>query len=914
MKKILFILMLTMTVGAMAQNAPDYKEQYTKLHKAYVKDPDDVANLVALARFYSQPDNPQYDIAQSARHIHRAETLISYYLQHNDHYKTVLRLMRKDISLLTIREQRRVIDSTAYVYLKQHATEMNESELATFAEVFADHKAIYSRVSTLWLKKAYSHAKHENTIEAYYDFLLNHPSTPQADSAEASLMLLAPEFYLQYDNEADINTAAERYPESRSMQHAAMLQCSRLAFAEASKLNTIGAYNAYLERFPKGADYLEALVRIEHLTSEELSTLSTPRDFAEFALQHDDTPHADWALAHLRSMILDEHNATAARIYLEMFPLDPSYSSIYKEYYRWHASEGNEAPLRHFAEENPDYPYRIALESDLTRARGIDTIDLLKPFAEKDYEAMSTVIHQLTGKRIAFVALQRILQEQIAHHEWKKAQARLEHFSICFEEVSNREYVQLGQLLADASTGELRNETTPGDVLRAVPAPDGHALYLTILRDGKRHICFARPSQKKNARWEYAGDVSVNAEDVIVYNLFDKGKQALVGLDGDIWTARIVNDSLWQLEEHLPYPVNTEALEVDASMLDDGSGILLASDRKGGLNCQYSGEYFHGDTALATDIYIIPCNANGWDSAINLGMPVNTPYSERSPLLSRNMRTLYFISDGHAGLGYGDIFAITRSNTDDWHHWGQPRNLGKAINSAFNEQSITFNGDEGRLYITTASPSVSTCVSTPTSHDANSPLQTTALNISDLGDSLQHIDLFDLSIQPLGATIVNTANGAKLNLNKNHRYAVMAYAAGKYVPAVMIPAPAPTTVTIKGYTREQILAATQPIPLASVSFATNTARLTPISEYELRQLALFLLDNPDLCLQINCHVGGVDKQQCYDLSVLRATAIRTQLASFGVGTSRVRLMPYGNSKSNTKNPPAPVSITIYQNP
>lgn len=906
-------LTLTLAAGAVAQTSPDFREQYAKLHQAYVKNPDDVANLVAMAQYFAQSDNPQYDIVQAARHIHQAESLITRYLEDNSYYRELLRLMRQDISLLSIREQRRAIDSTAYSHFRQHAAELGESELATFAEVFADHKGIYSRVSSLWQQKAYNRVKQENTIDAYYEFLAVHAETPYADSAESALTRLAPDYYLHYHNEADIIIAAERYPDSRAMQHAAMLQCSRLAFADARRLNTLGAYNAYIERFPQGENYLDALVEIEELNAEEFSTLATPADYAEFALHHSDNAYADSAVAQLRNMILVEHNAVAAKTYLDLFPLDPYYSSIYKEYYRWHAFEGNEAPLRHFADENPNFPYRIALETDLARARGIDTIDLRQPFVEADADEMSTNIYKLTGKGVAFVALQRILQQQIARRDWRGAMARWQHFAICFEEVSNKEYTELGTLLSAPAVGEVRTEMPADDMLRAVPAADGHALYFTYCRDGVLHNGYATPSARQNVRWDYVADIRMDADNVTIYNLYGDGRQALVGVEGDIWRATVVNDSVWQLEEHLPYPVNTEATEVDAYMLGDGSGILLASDRRGGMNRQASGEYYHGDTALATDLYFIPYNAGGWDTAIHLGMPVNTGYSERSPLLSRNMRTLYYITDGRAGLGYGDIYAVSRTTTDDWKHWGEPHNLGKAVNSPWNEAAIAFGEGEERLYITAATGGGDRylCFSTATNHDTASPLQYIDINADDVGEALREIDIFDLSVQPM-ATQISTQVHTKVQIDKNHRHAVMAYAQGLFVPAVMLTAPPPAIVAVKGYTPRQLLEMAAPVPLTSVSFVANTARLTAISEHELRQLALFLIDNDTLDVQINTYADGVDDRKCYDLSVRRATAVRTQLASYGVGTHRVRLAPYGNSRSKTAAHPYAVGIQFFE--
>ena len=59
--------------------------------------------------------------------------------------------------------------------------------------------------------------------------------------------------------------------------------------------------------------------------------------------------------------------------------------------------------------------------------------------------------------------------------------------------------------------------------------------------------------------------------------------------------------------------------------VENGTGMLLASDRPNGQNLQPSGALFHGDTALATDLYFIPYTQNGWGAAVNLGVTVAAP-------------------------------------------------------------------------------------------------------------------------------------------------------------------------------------------------------------------------------------------------------------------------------------------------
>lgn len=919
MKRLLFTLLLAAALGpATAQEAADYRGQYTRLYREYTRDPDDIATLTALSDHFADPANPQQDLAQAGLHIHRAESLFEKYLQDDKYYRTVTRLIRSDINLVTLRARCRAVDSAAYAHLKHQGRGMGESELAAYAEAFADNKTIAALVERLIVAKAYAKARNENTIGGYHSFLTAYPGTPEADSAEKRIEVVATEYFSRQDDEGDILLTAQRYPESRALQNAAMLRRSQMAYAEACRLNTIGAYSEYIERFPQGSHYLQALMRLEGLNAAEFNSLATPEDYADYALQHSDSPLADSAIARLRRMITDDHNRAAVRLYLENFPLDPAYNDIYNEYYRWHAAEGNGAPLRRFAEENPNYPYRLTLESDLNRARIVDSIDLLKPFVEKDYDSMATGIHLLTGRRIAFVGLQRILQQQIARGDWAGAKARWQHFGICFEEVSTAEYNTLGSLLAATKAPGPDIHIAPGRYASPCPSPDGRRLYLVIPRDGSRTLIYLQPSSHKGERWEYGGDVTLQGlkGELTHCVLTADGRQALLTIDGDIWTATVEHDTLWVVGERLPYPVNTDAVETDAYPLADGSGLLLSSDRDGGHNCQPSRAYFHGDTALASDLWFIPRTATGWGEPVNLGLQVNTPYCEHSPLLSRNGRTLYFVSDGPAGLGYGDIFRVTRTDTDDWSRWSQPVNLGKSVNTPFEESSIAFAEGERRIYICSAAqqPGTSRITAIAVQHDTTGNLQPVRLDLSRVGADVQRVEVIDLTRQAVVSTLSaqNLSKSPVLHLDRSHRYAILAQAAGCFVPAVEAGAPMPRSIAPKGYTPQK--ATDSALALCAIPFDTSShpCRILSVADHELQQLALFLIDNPTLDAQIEVHLQGSDSRRSFDTSIEVAAAIRTRLAELGVATERIRLAGYGNVMFKKGKQPAAISVRFLE--
>lgn len=77
------------------------------------------------------------------------------------------------------------------------------------------------------------------------------------------------------------------------------------------------------------------------------------------------------------------------------------------------------------------------------------------------------------------------------------------------------------------------------------------------------------------------------------------------------------------------------------------------------------------------DIYKSIKTNNVWSAPVNLGKNINTPYDEDAPYLSDDGQTLYFASKGHPGYGNYDLYKSTYENGS----WSKPQNLGLPINS-----------------------------------------------------------------------------------------------------------------------------------------------------------------------------------------------------------------------------------------
>ena len=130
----------------------------------------------------------------------------------------------------------------------------------------------------------------------------------------------------------------------------------------------------------------------------------------------------------------------------------------------------------------------------------------------------------------------------------------------------------------------------------------------------------------------------------------------------------------WSNPINLGPPVNGRTWEAQPSLSYDGKTIYFSSGRPGGFG--------------KTDIWKTTYNNGKWSAPTNLGPEINTEGDEQSPFISKDDQTLYFNSDGHAGMGGIDLF-IARKTQDG--KWQKAQNMGFPINTNKDETCITLS-------------------------------------------------------------------------------------------------------------------------------------------------------------------------------------------------------------------------------
>lgn len=907
MKKILTILVCgLMALTATAQNdiedsLSDFEARFTRLNRAYAKSPNDVDALFNMAQFYFENSNPMRNLPMAMKYIQRAETKHIELLE-NEKLGELTRLARKNITLLTIRQTKQAITDAAYNTLEMR-TDMTRVELDTYLDAFGIDIELVRLLRQRRINQVYDEDLRKGTAKSYYHFIDIYPGTNEAEQMEERLSKLAPSLFDGLTTEAAVDSIAADYELSPSVRRAAEKQKSRLAYANATRRNTIAAYNDFLHRYPTSDENVQAREHLANLLEVQYGSLRTARQFADFVDSNADNELADRAMAEMRRMIREDHDIEAAKLYLSRFKLDEHYNEVYTQYYDWHAAEGNSNPIVRFEKENPNYPFKRAIEADLERAEKIDQVNLMSDYFESEYDRYAGYVRKLMGKKIAIVPLQRMLQLQLAQRNYAGALNRVKQFELCFENTSHDEYIELQRILSAPSSGRTTSLQLSAtyNIVNPTINPADNNLYFTRVMGSSRRICYA---VKQGNKWRPTGDVEFANTDndrLTIYGFFSEGKKMLLGSAGDIWIAEY-DGSQWRVTDIPSYPVNTDYFETDAYMLPDGSGMLLASDRPNGKNLQSSGAYFHGDTALASDLYFIPYTQNGWGTAVNLGSNINTPYSERSPILSRNLKTLYFITDGRGGLGYGDVYVATRTNVEDWTNWTVPQNAGKEINSGRSEASISFGPNEKEIYLSSNSDAGHfSCYTFPTWHNSTNSYYNYTLEVLGMEEFLFRVRVADLTQQTITQVVdyMGENHSIDLSIHKDKHYAVLGDAGIYFIPAVIIGPDNKSKQRLKGYTFPVLVGMDKPLQLKAVEFNKTTSALTPIAELQLEQLAQFLRHNPTSVAEILIDVAGRDDVLAYNISLERGRIIRDYLSTFDVEGSRIIISAFGNV--NLKN-------------
>lgn len=155
--------------------------------------------------------------------------------------------------------------------------------------------------------------------------------------------------------------------------------------------------------------------------------------------------------------------------------------------------------------------------------------------------------------------------------------------------------------------------------------------------------------------------------------------------DEDIVISQKNEQGAWGPPISISTEINSELNEGTSAISADGRKLIFTSciGRDGWGSC---------------DLYESNKVGDRWSTPKNLGPNVNSPDWESQPSLSADGRTLYFVSDRRGGQGRRDIWIST---LDAKGIWSRARNLGKEVNTVYDEISPFIHVNNQTLYFAT---------------------------------------------------------------------------------------------------------------------------------------------------------------------------------------------------------------------
>lgn len=370
----------------------------------------------------------------------------------------------------------------------------------------------------------------------------------------------------------------------------------------------------------------------------------------------------------------------------------------------------------------------------------------------------------------------------------------------------------------------------------------------------------------------------------------------------------------WSKPKNIGSPINTPGWESYPSLSSDGKKLYFSSKRIDGKG--------------AVDLWVSDQKNDGsWTIPVNLGDSINTEGVEQAPFIHQDGNTLYFMSNGHPGMGGYDLY-LSKLRQDG--KWGKPINLGYPINTKANEGSlvVSFNGKTAYYTYT------DTTVDRNSIDKHNFNIIKTDIYTFDLPKQfrpnpvsfVKGVVLDDENKLPVQATIsvysiedkeiinnyTTDENGAfivVLQAGKNYGFRVNKEGYLFYSDNFVVPFD--TSRNIEPYNREIFLkkiptnssiSSYKPIILKNVLFKSGSSSLLESSFIELDQLLYLMKENLSLKIQINGHTDNVGSEASNQLlSTNRAKSVYDYLVQHQADAKRLSYKGYGMSKPIDSN-------------
>ena len=893
----------------------DFAKAEKNLTKDLEKNPNDVAALYTMALLHINRGYPNYNAPKAYAFVTKAI------------YEYAILTDEKEIKNLTkIPLNQDYFDAANLMICKEA---LKDANILNTVEGFEEYLNYYENSPEEFQNEAIENrniaafkiASKINTIASYQEFISTYPDAQQVSLATANRNALAFNEAKKKNSIKEYEKFISTYPSATEVAEAWKL-IHELAFASAKKENSSKTYKAFMDTYPNSLQFSESKKLYYERQFYENITEGNWVSFKNFIENFSGNPWIEQAKDSIFIYGQESQDLMALKYVAKKYSGGKKKTALVF-LHDLVTSDGEKITLDEFYKEFDDPSLKEIKEADYEVAEMGETLQLHLSYSEEKATNYDEYIRRAAPKEKAFVALQRMISQDINNKNWQGALNVINEYKPFFGE-KNKKINDLISILSakwDASIkiqafGPEINTKEGGEYTPVISADERYIYFCGRFRsDGNssEDIYFARLKTRSPA--QILTDLSDYSSNDAPVSVSTDGTSLMIFRNGKLLNSEKTENG-WGNPYELPSGINAGSWQADAMVSSDGNALLFSSVREENLDYYEKNKVpnYHGDNNYPSDIYVSLKNEWGeWGEPINLGKTINTIYTDRSPFLHPDMKTLYFSSSGHGGLGELDVYKSTRLDESCWDCWSEPVNMGKEINTSETDWGYRISTDGDKAYF---SKSVA-----QSSYDdvfwLNLPKHLRPDYVATISGSL-----LDRNNQPVSAEIrwedLQTGKSVGqsksdpkdgsffivLPLGKIYGYYVDKdgyFPISNNIDLKNNSKPISIDSDIDLVTFQEMIEDGITVPINNLFFDFGKYSLLPYSKPELKRIAKIIKDN-NLKVVIEGHTDNVGADESnQSLSEQRANSVKEFLISEGCTPSLLTTVGYGRNKPVASN-------------
>ncbi len=705
-KILLFIAILAMSATSFGQSYLNLIEKgkfskvEKKIFKELEKEPNDIELNYSLSLLFINRGYSGYDAEKSYHAIIKTNELF-----HRIQDEKVIKKLNK--IPINSNEIERMIDTIARNAMEDAIINNKTETYENFLKVYIEIPSKYTEA--IIIKRdlvAFQIAVEKNSVVSYQFFIDHYPQAVQIPDAIMKRDELAFNEVKRIDKIDNYKEFINRYPNAKEVSQANE-RIYEIAYSEAETINTSKSYEDFTSDYPESPQFSKAK---ELFQTKQFYENTEPNKIESYKLFVENYPNNPWIEVALDSVFEFSKSAeilSGLEFCVKHFTGEKRENALIV-LHDLYTNDGEEETLNKFYYRYDDKCLKQIKKKDFELIELSQKLHLEEPYNPSYFIEYDEYIRQAAPREKAFVALQNLISQDIILKDWKsainKVKTYYEFFGNKTQKLDNLISImekKVDNTVKINSIGNSINTVEGGEYVPVITGDEKNLYFCGNSRldnIGGEDIFYSRKVSGQWTKAELVADLSSTKSNDAPVSISSDGTTMIVFKSGSLYYSEKTGSGWTEIIEY-PQNINSGKWQADGMISSDGKALFFASVREENYNIhQTPGNYYHGNSLHQSDIYVSIFDDGKWGKPINLGNVINTPYTDRSPFLHPDMKTLYFSSDGHGGLGKMDVFKSTRLSDTCWNCWSEPINLGKEINTENSEWGYKISTDGKKAY------------------------------------------------------------------------------------------------------------------------------------------------------------------------------------------------------------------------